>query len=225
MINQYSIENLLHTSYFLSAWSSIKYVDNHHTFMSRRSWTGRLLFTLVWMVFHISFHFEDKHSWIIIRDVNLTPLILLLHFQTTFMSTIYLTTYLFFAIYLPLQCTWPSPNASFWTGAIKYGLPSAIRFIHQWHYQTPFVMHPFQCHQSARPLVIWYLPYLLEIPGTASTPVHQECQSYNPSAFRLEAFLWGCAVPWPHLHLKASGFGWSSTQSTTHPRTPVLQVS
>lgn len=52
--------------FFLSAQSSIKYVDDHRTFISRMRWTGRLIFALVWMVFHISFYFEDE-CWRIMR--------------------------------------------------------------------------------------------------------------------------------------------------------------
>ncbi len=47
---------------FCSARSSIRYVEDHRTFMLRTSWTGRATPALDWTVFHISFCFDDEHS-------------------------------------------------------------------------------------------------------------------------------------------------------------------
>jgi len=60
---QIFIWNLLHTFFFLLAWSSIKYVDDHHTFILSISWTGHPIFALTWIVLHISFCFDDECSW------------------------------------------------------------------------------------------------------------------------------------------------------------------
>jgi len=62
------VGKLQHTFFFLSTRSSIKYVDDHRTFISRMSWTGRLLFALIWMVLHISFRLDDERSWPWVSD-------------------------------------------------------------------------------------------------------------------------------------------------------------
>ena len=56
--------------FFSSAWSSIKY-DDHHTFILSVSWTTGLLPALIWIVLHISFHFDKEHSWSGVSDVIL----------------------------------------------------------------------------------------------------------------------------------------------------------
>ena len=65
---QIFIWNLLCTFFSLWAQSSIKYVDDHHTFISSISWTGCPLFALTWIVLHISFRFDDEHSWPRVSD-------------------------------------------------------------------------------------------------------------------------------------------------------------
>jgi hypothetical protein len=57
------VQNLLRTFFFLSAQSSMKYIDDHRTFISSISWTVSMLFALIWTVLHISFCFDDEHFW------------------------------------------------------------------------------------------------------------------------------------------------------------------